>query len=548
MTWNNSPTVLLAAACLSGAIPLTEANADPEPPPGSYTLTCTDIKADSGTDTLSANCEKLGGSPVQATTLAGLNQCLSSLTDGGDIANIDGNLVCMPNLPLPTRSMVFPTPETTINGWVYSNDQDSINRHGWEIWSGLTDHVGVVDGVPVRAFETWTTPADMIYQIKTFQGSALKAYAAPPVTPDNGLRLRIPKQFHHGASEGPRPIAALFAKVLANPASSKVGDTSVFESVAYNPASAQHAIGNKLFLKSTLGALVKEGYTDIPTFPVSAVNIKPVYKVIPVDSPNGIYTFPGWPGTPSPAQAFPETDWNACVYVDVKASGPGSGNAIDPGCATKANPDPRYTFHVDDFIHETLSAADAQFLNQQLQLQNQAKAGDIAILVGMHVTTRETLRWTWQTFWWSANADTPYLPSSSAIADQRPLQVLDHAAAHYAMATAYQMVGPAQPVTGGASVGQPHIAYNPHLEAGFGTNVFQVHRPIKSDQPGQPDFNGTYGVQTNCMTCHNLATFNPGKAGGTGYGTDFYMSITDPIFDGLLRTDFAWSIPDDATD
>jgi hypothetical protein len=75
-----------------------------------------------------------------------------------------------------------------------------------------------------------------------------------------------------------------------------------------------------------------------------------------------------------------------------------------------------------------------------------------------------------------------------------------------------------------------------------------VHRPIKSDQPGQPDFNGTYGVQTNCMTCHNLATFNPGKAGGTGYGTDFYMSITDPIFDGLLRTDFAWSIPDDATD
>jgi len=541
---------LFPLCCAAAAMPITgSAATNPEPPPGSYTLTCSNIQTDSDGDTLSADCEKLGGSPIQGTTLSGLNQCLSSLTGGGDIANIDGNLVCMPDLPLPSRSMQFPMPETVINDWIYSNDQNAINRHGWEIWAGLTAGVGVVDGIPMRAFETWATPAGMIYQTKTFAQPGLKLFSAPPVTPDNGLQLGIPRQFHGRDSSSDKPIKAAFAEVRSNLKASPVGDTSIFESVAYNPAAAQHAVANRLFLKSTLNALVEQGYSDIPTFPVGAITIKPVYKVIPADTPNGIYTFPGWPGTPSPAKAFPEPDWGACVYVNVNGSGPGTGSAIDKGCSTRAKPAPQYTFHVDDFIHEILSAEDARYLNQQLGLSN-AKAGDIAILVGMHVTSREIKRWTWQTFWWSADADNPYLPSSSAIADQRPLNVLDHAAAHYAMATAYQMIAPAQPIAGGQSVGQPHIAYNPHLEAGFDPTTFQVHRAIKSDQPGQPAFEGNCGVQTNCMTCHNLAAYTPPNSSskGTGYATDFYMGLDDPIFEGLLRTDFAWSIPDNATD
>ena len=30
----------------------------------------------------------------------------------------------------------------------------------------------------------------------------------------------------------------------------------------------------------------------------------------------------------------------------------------------------------------------------------QVKAGDLALLVAMHVTTKELPNWTWQTFWW----------------------------------------------------------------------------------------------------------------------------------------------------
>ncbi len=130
------------------------------------------------------------------------------------------------------------------------------------------------------------------------------------------------------------------------------------------------------------------------------------------------------------------------------------------------------------------------------------------------------------------------------MASQRPTQFLDTGAQHYAMTVAYQMVSPAQPITGGKNVGAAVIGYNPHLEASFDKEVFQIVRKINGT------INNQYGVQTNCMTCHNLALYNPqtdytengGANRETPYGTDYYMSITDPTFDNTLKLDFAWSI------
>ena len=161
----------------------------------------------------------------------------------------------------------------------------------------------------------------------------------------------------------------------------------------------------------------------------------------------------------------------------------------------------------------------------------------------MHVTTREIKRWAWQTFFWTANVAQPYLPSSTAIAALAP-STLDPAAKHYAMSVAYQMVKPAQPIMGGENVGASHIAYNPHLEANFTKQVFQINRAINGDTYNE------YGVETNCMTCHNLAQYDPkvnykengGANRETPYGTDYYMAIDDAVFDNVLRLDFAWSI------
>lgn len=197
-----------------------------------------------------------------------------------------------------------------------------------------------------------------------------------------------------------------------------------------------------------------QGYTDIPNFPSNAITVKPVYKLITQNKlTNGIYIFPGWPGTPSPA------------------------NSNDPNCNNRTDEN---TFALNDFIYEKIDQDNAEYLTKQLSLGDKnVKAGDYAILIGMHVTSREVTRWTWQTFWWSANADTPYLPSSEAIATARP-DTLDRAAKHYAMALTYSMVVPTQPIIGGSSVGTSVIRYNLHLEAGFDPNTFQIVRSINN--------------------------------------------------------------------
>jgi hypothetical protein len=531
-----SATLVLASLSGVGLVALAAAANQPSPPPGSYRLSC--YNAAVNDDTLSASCQTLAGNYEQSA-LANLGQCENAVMKGGDIANINGDLVCVPDLPQVVAGQPFPQSETTINGWVYSGNTAEMYQHSWAIWAGLTSFTGTVDGAPVRAFQTWTTPTNMIYRIQSGLGvDALRGKVmlqkAQLLRPGSKLELALPNQF--------RNIKRKLEATQAVPD----GDTNIFVGVAYNPAAAQHAITNKLFLQSTLNGYLSQGYTQIPVFPSSAITIKPVYKIIQKNEANGnvkdgIYTMPGWPGTPSPARTFPEQDWAACVYVDLNGTGP-SGSSIDQGCSGRT---PASTFHVSDFVNHTITADEVASISAQTGMT--VSAGDIAILVGMHVTSREVTRWVWQTFWWSANADQPYAPSSDTIAAARP-SVLDPAAGHYAMAVAYQMVAPAQPITGGKSVGAPVIAYNPHLEAGFDPSVFQIKATI--DDNGQIITN-EYGVQTNCMSCHGVSQYqstpgyyqqNQGANRQTPYAADFYFSLDDPMFDGHLQLDFAWSL------
>jgi len=471
-------------------------------------------------DVLTALCQKIDGS-TQNASLPDVESCLASIVNRGDIGNIDGNLLCIPDLPVTSAGIEFPEAETTINGWIYGGKPLPINEHGWGLWAGLTQFVGEVDETPVRAFETWATPANMIFRIQN------GFTAQPSGTPQRRLDLMRPRQLTNRA--------AVTAQAAGD------GDTNIFVSVAYNPPAADHAISNKLFLQSTLNTYLANGYTEIPNFPNNAITIKPVFKVIPANVPGGIYTMPGWPGTPVPAKTFPEESWGACVYVDINGSGSG-GSAIDVGCS---NRNASNTFYLNNFIHNAVSAADAAFLSEQLGVT--ISTGDYAILVGMHVTSREILRWTWQTFWWSADPAAPDAPSSSAIAAARPLSALDEAAAHYGMVTAYHMVAPAQPINSGQNVGASVIGYNPHLEAGFDPATFQIFRTINAGDPGR-EITNRFGVETNCMTCHGLAIYDPTVDYSTGgnrekpYAPDFYLARNDSVLAGSLQLDFAWSI------
>jgi len=159
----------------------------------------------------------------------------------------------------------------------------------------------------------------------------------------------------------------------------------------------------------------------------------------------------------------------------------------------------------------------------------------------MHVAGREIARWTWQTFWWTPAPDAPPAPSSPAIASQRPPQ-LRGAARHYAMALAYTMLSPDQPYVGGENAGAAVYAYNPWIEARFGPADLPDSQP-GLDPAGRPADNN-YGVQTNCMSCHARATYNPNaRSTAPRFAGARYVDLIDPQYVGTLQVDFLWAIP-----
>ena len=437
------------------------------------------------------------------------------------VSNVDPQATGVPDPGIP--GFAFPEADVTINNWVYGGAVTNQIQHAWGLWTAITMPTPKqIGGATLRAFETWPTPADII------------AGKLDPLMMD----LQEPMR-----AKGFRPPNQLRGepKLMVNTPSGP--DMGLAVSVAYNPPAARHALINQLFKASTLSNYLSQGFSMVPVFPSDSITIKPVWKLITQDklNPQGLYMMPAWPGPPKTPQAYGQGAWNAAVYVDLKNGGKGNGK-IDLGLK---GPTPETTYNLDDFIYFQLNKADIGVVAKQMGLDPKSvQPGDTAILVAMHITSREIERWTWQTVWWSANADAPFEPSNRQISQWRPSQ-LKGAPRHYAMSVGYSMLEPAQPVRGGVSQGSPVASYNPYLEAGFGPNVFGWTKPIET--PTGTDVM-KYGVETNCMTCHTSARWDPkvdysiGSNRETPYAANFYADLDDPDFKGTLQLDFAWSI------
>jgi len=415
--------------------------------------------------------------------------------------------------PLEIAGFNFPEDSSTINKWVHELQEDSIYMHAWGIWTGLTsltDQKIPGDPNPLRVFETWLTPEEMIAEIKN-GSSDYKSDSR-----SNRANLKKPNQFTHISSS----IQTL--------------NDSIHESVAYSPAAAKYAIDNKIFMATTLydyGKIKKK--KEIPFFPNNAVTIKPVFKLLPTASGQTMFSIAAWNGTTDKMVAFPEQDWNSFVTIDITNTSNGSNGK----------------HNLDEFIHYKLNEEDVHYFNQEFteNANNKfnAKPGDIAVLVGMHVGTREITNWTWQTFWWDANSDSPPAPSSLAIANMRPDE-LKGAARNYAMAVAYYMVNPNEPYAAETVYGNPNYAFNPYLEAGFGPNVFDDSLSFVAID-SKKKIATFVGVRTNCMSCHRMATINPeavftAKSSKTPYVGNAFIGRNDSLFKGQLLLDFAWSV------
>lgn len=407
----------------------------------------------------------------------------------------------------------FPEDSVKINAWVHSSDMEKIYLHSWGIWTGLTTLTKQQipgDAIPLRVYETWLTPEEMIDAIKNNPGQY------KPMKRSNRANLNRPHQLTH-----------------FSPEQQTIND-SIHESVSYNPTAAKFAIDNKIFMATTLYDYAKkQNRKEIPFFPSDAITIKPVFKLLPASGGETLFNISAWRGPTDELVAYPEKDWASFVTINIANQGKGDGS----------------TYNLDDFIHYKLNKEDAHFFNKEFT-ENElnkfnAKPGDIALLVGMHVGTREITNWTWQTYWWDSNPDNPPAPSSKAIADMRP-EELKGAARHYAMAVAYYMVNPNEPYDGENIIGEPNYAFNPYLEAGFGPVVF--NDSISYVNTADKKIKTYVGVRTNCMSCHRMATVNPNLIYDpknnfkTPYVGNSYVSRSDSLFKRQLLLDFAWSI------
>lgn len=408
----------------------------------------------------------------------------------------------------------FPEDSLKIYQWLKDQDTVQINKHAWGIWAGLTEKSNqIYKGDTLLVYETWLGIKEL-----ADMSASLDKEGGCNKTKSERAQLSIPKQLIH---------AQLFAKQKT-----PIDTTfNVFESVSYNPAAACFATSNLIFNQSVLDSYAKkDGIGQIPDFPVNSITTKPVYYAGKPDG-NGLIRVPVWPGMPSKPKVFGYENWNTYVYVDINNSQP--KRTLVPVVGDKPSDEQikNASCNANDFINFKLDTAAAVYLNAHQDKGNSNfKAGDIVFLVAMHVGTKEISNWTWQTYFWSYDAENPFFPSSKFQADLRP-STITGAAANYSVSSCYAMVWPNQPISGGTDKNAtPIISFNPYLEGSFGPKTFNVKNNFRKDFQ--------YGIQTNCMTCHALATVE-----GVGYSTDQYIDMKDmSLFKNQVQLDFAWSI------
>ncbi len=444
-------------------------------------------------------------------------------------------IVAEPLPDLHIRGFGFPESEAALTSWVTAMTRATpaaalatakIHRHGWGLWTALTAETSQrADGQPLRVFETWLTPDELAADFASLNAPVARARRRAALKPLSQLRARVQEQ----------------ERLVPDPTDDADPINRVMGFVKFDPTAAAHITKQRLFSTAALDALLDGGAQQIPAFPATALVAKPVFQVVKLgELVNGrYYALKVWPGPPEIPQAFAPSQWPGCVWVDVLDGGDGHGAIDEAPASDGSSRTEETTYPLASIIHYRLSAADAAGLNQAKPTTG-AAAGDYAILVAMHVAGREIARWTWQTFWWTPTPDDPREPSSPAIASQRPAQ-LRGAARNYAMALAYTLFTPDQPYVGGENSGAPVYAYNPWIEARFGPDDLPDSQPLV-DAAGRVIANNV-GVQTNCLSCHIRASYNPNlRATAPRFAGARYTDLGDAQFVGTLQVDFLWAI------
>jgi hypothetical protein len=396
----------------------------------------------------------------------------------------------------------FPANKQTLEQYRTSVNVSAQRLHVWNVFAGMTQPTP--DG-KYAIWETWFS------EDETFQAGPTPQAIGPRRVIQ---RFRVPAQF----------------RTAPGVAAPQAAGTALMSFVLYDYAAYNHVRSNNLYLSSQLDKLRQSGAVDpnvpnnriIPAFPASAVALKTVWWPVAKDQP--VTAMPIWDPDANPqipnGNDYPT--WTRVVAIDP------SGSNIPPNATTNvswqgqtfhnAHRVPLSAFHYIKLDAQTAAIAmQANGVPRAVSLafgsDRPLQAGDYIVFAGTHLTTKEIDDWVWATFWWHDK------PNDGPFAADRPSSVKG-VWRNYLMSASYDLNLPHQ------ADGSPHVTFNPWLEARFRN-----------------------GINSNCMNCHNRAAWQANEQ-----PPDFLPVFrgdpnlqTDPAFaPGLLRTDFLWSVPNQA--
>jgi hypothetical protein len=395
----------------------------------------------------------------------------------------------------------FPADKTLLEQYRVQANVAAQRVHLWNVFAGL--------GQPTpdakhAIFETWFAESETFDAGSNIATLAARARTVP------APRFKVPDQFR---------------KRFASLAAAAGGGDAVLSFVLYNFPAYNHVRDKRLYLQSELNQLLQNGAFDrkipqnrtVPEFPANAVVLKTVWWPVAKDQ---VSAMPIWDPESNPARPTgnPVNTWARYVGVDPTRATVPPGETADIKFNGSVKPGSHIVglkdFHAIELTAEQVNGVNSDGLMAQVAQASFGRplaVGDYAVLVALHITTKEIDDWVWGTLWWHDK------PDDGPFAENRPGS-LAKPWRSYLMNAAYDLNLPKE------KDGGPHVTFDPWLEAKF------------EDGGGHGG-----GVVSNCMNCHNRAS------SGADDFKPIYRGDPDLAKDGAyapgsLRTDFLWSI------
>ena len=392
-----------------------------------------------------------------------------------------------------------------VSSWASNKDLSKIREHAWRLWGGLTAKTEqkyplaseCETQTNLTTWDTWYSEAE------TFQRSS-KCGAGESC-----------REFHLPRQAGGKEVLS-FNK-YSEEFLTWVDENRFYDELTFININKEMDKNNTPTKDRIISA----------TPPTSATMLKPTFWVVKNDVPVMI---PYWKG--------PHLDINGSLTPNRPVASTWTNFVLfDP--TGKADPDKEYPVKIlgpDGFVQKKLkpdkvvNANDFYALPLTQSDVDYIKAGniftigglnteeikkcDLALQVGMHVTTAEFDNWTWQTFWWAPFPEDTNQPTVKA-----PFT-------NFNVATAYFFED---------KNNDPFIAFNPYLETPIEGPIFMNPKD--------------HGSHSNCMTCHHAAAYpttnrasNPANLLLGSYQSIGVITGSEQWFQDRVKTRFMWGM------